>query len=107
MVEQDRTCYLWNRSRVSYLETIEAVSRLILFSFSDVKNHYLYLCKRDCHGWARTLDLLSHEPAWSLGAMEARGCRDTFSELVFISLEGLRAFLRYVVNEALHEHVVK
>ena len=39
--------------------------------------------------------------------MEARGCRDTFSELVFISLEGLRAFLRYVVNEALHEHVVK
>ena len=83
MVEQDRTCYLWNRSRVSYLETIEAVSRLILYSFSDDEITTFCFYKRTAMAGNRTLDLSSRGPAWSHGAMEAQGCSDVFSEVEF------------------------
>ena len=56
---------------------------------------------------ARTLDLVNHEPAWSHRAVEAKGCRDGFGDLVFTLLEGLRASIDYVVYQALHEHLVK
>ena len=64
------------------------------------------LSKKDFQCWDRSCDLRHHSPAWSLGAMEAQGCSSTFGDLVFISLEALRAFSRNVVYEALQEHLV-
>ena len=87
---QARTCYLRSRS-----QAIEAVSRLILLSFSDEGITLIYLVKRDFHCWTRTCDLECHRPAWSHGAIEPSDGRDLLCDLEYSSSSSFLLALAY------------